>query len=119
MGMLPGIAEFVIHGITLEGEVFQPPEWAEQFCDMLGKTSADGRVLYTSYVRPAMLDGVAAVVVLDSLQVADGKAFEMIKQYVSEHRLQVRAGRGSRDTEVTGKFPVLESEPHPPRNNGW
>jgi hypothetical protein len=117
--MLPGVAEFVIHGITVDGEVFQQPGWAGQLCDMLGTTSADGSVLYASYVRPVLLDGVAAVVVLDSLQVVDEKAFEMIKQYVAEHRLQVRAGRGSRDTEVTGKFPVLESDPHSPKNNGW
>jgi hypothetical protein len=118
-GMLPGVAEFVVQGITVDGELFQQPEWAEHLCNMLGTTGPDGRLLYSSYVRPVMVEGVAAVVVRVSLQVVDEKAFEMIKQFVAEHRLQVRAGRGSRDAEATGTHPVIGHERRAPKNNGW
>lgn len=117
--MLPGVAEFVVQGITVEGEVFQHPDWAEQLCGMLGTTGPDGRLLYSSYVRPEMVDGVKSVVVRVALQVVDEKAFERIKQFVAEHRLQVRAGRGSRDAEQTGKYPVFDPERRDPRNNPW
>jgi hypothetical protein len=119
MGMLPGVAEFVVQGITVDGEVFQPPEWARQLCGKLGTTDPEGRYLYASYVRPVEIDGVAAVVVRVALQLVDENAFEMIKQFVAEHRLQVRAGRGSRDAEETGKHPVFDPERRIPKNNDW
>ncbi len=117
--MLPGVAEFVVQGITTDGEVFQPPQWAEQLCDSLGKTSPDDRLLYSSYVRPVMVDGVASVVVRVSLQLVDVKAFEMIRQFVTENRLQVRAGRGSRDAEEVEPLPAIGQERRSPKNNDW
>ena len=117
--MLPGVAEFVVYGVTIEGQVFQQPEWAEQLCNMLGTTAQDGRLLYSSYVRPAIVDGVKSVVVRVSLELVDAKAFEMIKQFVAEHRLQVRAGRGSRDAESAESYPVIVEERRSPKNNGW
>jgi len=118
-GMLSGVAEFVIHGITVDGEVFQPQDWAQQLCNKLGTTATDGRPRYSSYVRPVMVDGMVCVVVRVSLETVDEKAFLMIKQFVAENRLQVRAGRGSRDAEVTGKHPVFDPERRSPKNNNW
>jgi phage terminase Nu1 subunit (DNA packaging protein) len=66
-----------------------------------------------------MVDGVKSVVVRISLQVADEKAFEIIKQYVAEHRLQVRAGRGSRDAEANESHPAIAHERRSPKNNSW
>ena len=117
--MLPGVAEFVVQGITTDGELFQSPEWAEQLCNSLGRTSPDGRLLYSSYVRPVIVDGVASVVVRVSLQLADEKAFETIKQFVTENRLQVRAGRGSRDAEEVESLPAIGQERRSPKNNDW
>ena len=117
--MLPGVAEFVVLGITVEGEVFEQPQWAEQLCNMLGTVGPDGRLIYSSHVRPVMVDGVKSVVVRVSLELVDKKAFEMIRQFVAEHRLQVRAGRGSRDAEATGTHPALVQERRSPKNNGW
>jgi Protein of unknown function (DUF3579) len=117
--MLPGVAEFVVQGITVEGEVFQPPEWPQQLCNKLGTTTPDGRLSYSSYVHAVMVDGVPAVVVRVALQLVDENAFELIRQYVAEHRLQVRAGRGSRDTEETGKYAAYVPERRSPKNNNW
>ena len=117
--MLPGVAEFVVLGITVDGEEFQQPEWAEQLCSMLGTTGTDGRLLYSSYVRPVMVEGVMSVVVRVSLELVDKKAFEMIKHFVAENRLQVRAGRGSRDAEGREAPPVIWQERRSPANNSW
>lgn len=117
--MLPGVAEFVVYGMTVDGGLFQPPQWAERLCNMLGTTGPDGRALYSSHVRPVMIGGVAAVVVRVSLQLVDEKAFETIKQYVAEHRLQVRAGRGSRDAEAIEPNLAGGQERRSPENNNW
>ncbi len=117
--MLPGVAEFVIHGVTVDGEPFLQPGWAQQLCSSLGTTGPDGRPLYSSYVRPVIADGAEAVVVRVSLQVVDERAFEMIKRFVAENQLQVRSGRGYRDAEITGKHPAFEPERRSPQNNNW
>jgi hypothetical protein len=116
--MLPGVAEFVVQGITVDGELFQPPDWAQQLCSKLETTGTAG-LPYSSYVRPVMVNGVAAVVVRVSLQLADEKAFEKIKRFVAEHRLLVRAGRGSRDAESTESHSVYVQERRSPKNNNW
>ena len=116
--MLPGVAEFVILGTTIEGEEFQPPEWAEQLCNMLDTSGLDG-LLYSSYVHPVIVDGVKSVVVRVSLEFVDEKAFNMIKQFVAEHRLQIRAGRGSRDAEAAGLHPDIMQERRSSKNKEW
>ena len=112
--MLPGVAEFVIQGVTVDGEAFQRPGWAQELCARLG-TDADGQPLYPSFVHAVKVGGMDAVVVRVSLQLVDEKAFEAIKQFVAEHRLQVRAGRGSRDAESAAHVPERRS----PENNDW
>jgi hypothetical protein len=116
--MLPGVAEFVILGATIEGEEFQPPEWTEHLCNLLGTSGPDG-LLYSSYVHPVTVGGVKSVVVRVSLEFVDEKAFNMIKQFVVEHRLQIRAGRGSRDAEEAELHPDVRQERRSPKNNGW
>lgn len=117
--MLSGVAEFVVQGITTEGELFQPSSWAVGLCNMLGTVGQDGRMLYSSYARPIMADGVMSVVVRVSLQKVDPAAFEMLKQFVADNRLKVRSGRGSRDAEATGPHPVLGMERRKLEPSGW
>jgi hypothetical protein len=117
--MLSSVSEFVIQGITEKGELFHQSDWATSLCNMLGTVGSDWRMIYSSYARPVMIDGVAAVVIRVSLQHVDPKAFEIVKQFVAEHHLKVRSGRGSRDTEVTGPHPVLGVERRETAKKGW
>lgn len=118
-GMLSGLAEFVIQGVTTEGELFQHPDWALGLCNMLATVGSDGRTVYSSYARPIVADGISCVVVRVSLQKVDPAAFEMVKQFVAENRLNVRAGRGSRDADPTGPHPVLGMERRKTGMRGW
>ncbi len=117
--MLSSISEFVIQGITQNGELFQQADWAVNLCNMLGTAGTDGRMVYSSYARPIIVDGVPSVVVRVSLEKVDPKAFEMVKQFVAEHQLKIRSGRGSRDAEVTGPHPVLGVERRASQPQGW
>ncbi len=117
--MLSGASEFVIQGITESGELFQQPDWAENLCNMMGTSGSDGRMVYSAYARPVMVDGVPCVVIRVSLQKVDPKAFEMVKQFVTENRLKVRSGRGSRDAEESGPHPVLGVERRDKQRSGW
>ncbi len=117
--MLSGVSEFVIQGITENGELFQQADWSSNLCNMLGTTGGDGRMVYSSYARPIIADGVHCVVVRASLQRVDPKAFEIVRQFVIEHHLKVRSGRGARDAEATGPHPVLGVERRDPKRQGW
>jgi len=117
--MLSNVSEFVIQGITEKGELFHQSDWATSLCNMLGTVGSDGRMIYSFYARPVMIDGVDAVVISVSLQHVDPKSFEMVKQFVAEHHLKVRSGRGSRDTEEAGPHPVLGVERRETAKKGW
>jgi ribosomal protein S18 len=109
--------EWVIIGLTLDGEPFPAPDWAERLCDSLAQTGEDGHKTYSSYVRPVTSDGVRCVVVRSSLQGADFREYETLKRYVAENHLRVRPGR--RDTEAAGSLPVTVKERRDPRRNIW
>ena len=50
--MLSDIAEFVVQGITVEGEIFEPADWPARLCATLPETSPDGKRDYTQFIKP-------------------------------------------------------------------
>jgi len=117
--MLSEAAELVIQGKTVEGNIFQPADWAERLCDSLAKKGADGRKMHSSFVHPIVTEGIKAVVVRVALQKTDPEAFDMIKRYIAENRLMVRSGRGSRDAESGEPPPTIGKERRNPSHNIW
>ncbi len=118
--MLSKVAEFVIQGITVDGIPFQPADWAEHLCDSLTRSGADGRKIHPSYVRPMIIDGIKCVVVRATLRKDNAEAFELIKRYIVENRLMIRAGRGGGDyIETTGAYPAFRSDRRDPNNDNW
>lgn len=111
--------EWVILGLTLDGETFAAPDWAERLCDSLARTGEDGHKTYSSYIRPVISDGVKCVVVRASLQGADAQAFDKLKRYVAENHLKVRSGRNSKGIEAAWSLPALGKERRDPRRNIW
>jgi hypothetical protein len=116
----PDLAEFVIQGITKDGEVFRPTNWGDRLGDMLSTTSKDGRIIYSSYLRPMLIKGVPSVVVRFSLETADPHAFELVRQFTVANHLTVRAGRNRMEAGATGIFPTISMERRSENNNnGW
>ena len=117
--MLSETAEFVIQGITVDGVIFQPADWAERLCDSLARKGANGLKNRSSYAHPVVSGGIKCVVVRVVLQKDDPEAFDMIKRYIAENRLMVRSGRGSRNAEASGTLPVIGKERRDPSRNNW
>lgn len=118
--MLSKVAEFVIQGITLDGAPFQSEDWAERLCDSLTRSGADGRKIHPSYVQPMMIDGTKCVVVRATLRKDNAEAFELIKRYITEHRLMIRSGRGGGDyIETTGAHVAFGRDRRNPNNDNW
>lgn len=117
--MQPDVAEFVVQGVTVEGEALQPTNWLERLYESLSKIETVSRKTYSSYTRPVLREGIKSLVVRVSLQEADPDAFELIKQFVAENHLMVRSGRGSRDAETTGPYTAIDKERRDPKRNNW
>jgi hypothetical protein len=114
------VAEFVIEGITSDGIVFQSTDWAERLCDSLTRSGADGRKVHPSYACPLVIEGVKCVVVRATLRKDNTTAFELIKRYVVENRLRVRAGRGGGDyIESTIIIPAYGTDRRDQNNDSW
>jgi hypothetical protein len=111
--------EWVIIGLTLDGEPFPVADLAERLCDSLAQTGEDGHKTYSSYVRPVISGGVKRVVVRSSLQGTDFREYETLKRYVEENHLRVRLGRSSRDAEAGESPTFVGKERRDPRRNIW
>jgi hypothetical protein len=117
LAMLFGLAEFVVQGKTADGKVFQPEDWAGRLLDQLA--SDRPAVKYASYLHHEVIEGVRSLVVKGALKEVDPRAFNMIKQFVADNRLMVRAGRGAIDAEGTGPQRVIDQERRDPKRNAW
>jgi hypothetical protein len=115
----PELAEFIIQGINKDGETFRPTNWGERLSDMLSTTGKDGRIVFSSYLRPMVIQGIPSVVVRFSLEKADPHSFDLVMQFIAANHLQVRAGRNREDAGATGLFPTRNMERRSLNNNGW
>lgn len=66
-----------------------------------------------------LVEGINSVVVRATLRKDIPDAFELVKRYIVENRLMVRAGRGGDYFQSTGAFPVFNTERRDPDSNNW
>lgn len=100
-------SEWVILGVTVTGELFDVPDWPERLCGMLASQLHDKRLRYSGYLRPAHINGLAAVVVSRRLEHDDPASFAIVKQFVAENQLDTRSDRTG---ESSGAYPVLQQK---------
>jgi len=85
--------EFVIVGLTVDGERFRPSDWAERLCGVMSQFGADQRMRYSPYVQPLNIQGVKCVVVDVRLRSLEPLAYQFLQNFAKDNDLQIRAGR--------------------------
>ncbi len=85
--------EFVIVGLTVDGERFRPSDWAERLCGVMSQFGADQRMRYSPYVQPLNIQGVKCVVVDVRLRALEPLAYQFLQNFAKDNDLQVRPGR--------------------------
>lgn len=105
--MIRNLKEWVILGITLDGELFSYPGWTERLCGMLAQQSGSNRLSYSDYLRPTHIDGLPAVVLNVELEQVDAEAYKLVRQFALDNNLKVRSGRTPEQLSATGKHPAL------------
>lgn len=102
--------EWVILGVTLDGEAFDYPEWNERLCGMLAEQSGSNRLSYSDYLHPVRIEGLPAVVLSAKLEQADPEAYRLVRKFAEENRLKVRTGRTAKQLSETIQHPKLGFE---------
>ena len=89
----PGIAEFIIQGVTADGRPFRPSDWAERLCGVMSAFGGDHRMQYSPFVHPVTASGVRCVVVDLRLEEVEPMAYRFLLSFAKDNDLRVRDGR--------------------------
>ena len=94
------VAEFVIQGVTLDGQPFRPSDWAERLCGVMSAFGGDHRMQYSPYVHPVTANGVRCVVVDLRLEEIEPMAYRFLLSFAKDNELRVRDGRVAERTRL-------------------
>ncbi|MYN01641.1 DUF3579 domain-containing protein [Pseudoduganella sp. DS3] len=88
-------SEFFILGLTTDGKQFRPSDWAERLAGVLacfrpeGSGGRHAHLQFSPYVTPTMVNGVKAVVVNEGLRDLQPMAYNFVKEFAKDNKLQV------------------------------
>ncbi|HEU0203108.1 MAG TPA: DUF3579 domain-containing protein [Burkholderiaceae bacterium] len=95
----PEAREYFIHGVTSQGKVFRPSDWAERLCGVMAcyrPSSAAARrephLGYSPYVRPLTIGGVKCVVLDERLKEIEPMAFNFVLGFARDNDLPIYEG---------------------------
>src|SRR5512140_3294260 len=94
------VVEFVIQGVTLDGQPFRPSDWAERLCGVMAAFGGDHRMQYSPYVHPVTSAGVRCVVVDKRLEGIEPMAYRFLVSFAKDNELRVRDGRVEERTKL-------------------
>jgi len=88
-------SEFFILGLTTDGKQFRPSDWAERLAGVMscfrpeGSGGRHAHLQFSPYVTPTMINGVKAVVVNEGLRELQPMAYNFVKEFAADNKLQV------------------------------
>lgn len=91
----PVSGQFFIQGVTRDGRIFRPSDWAERLSGALscfrqpGVRGLNDHLQYSPFVRPTWLDGVRSVFVDEALREVEPLAFEFVVNFAKDNDLKV------------------------------
>jgi hypothetical protein len=94
------VVEFIIQGITLDGQAFRPGDWAERLCGVMSAFGGDHRMQYSAFVHPVTANGVRCVVVDVRLEQIEPMAYRFLLSFAKDNELRVRDGRVAERTKL-------------------
>ncbi|HWK60918.1 MAG TPA: DUF3579 domain-containing protein [Eoetvoesiella sp.] len=84
--------QFIIYGVTTEGQRFRPSDWAERLAGVMSQFrpagSVGGHLTYSPYVLPTLIDGVRCVVVDHRLRDIEPLAWNFVYEFARDNHLK-------------------------------
>jgi Protein of unknown function (DUF3579) len=89
--------EFIIQGITKDGRVFRPSDWAERLAGAMscfrpgsaGKAGIGAFIGYSPYCVPTSVGEVKAVIVNEALREIEPMAWDFVTNFARDNELQM------------------------------
>ncbi len=92
----PKPREYFIQGVTLDGKVFRPSDWAERLAGVMAcfrpggaRAGADAFIGYSPYCVPRLINGVKCVIVNEALRDIEPMAWDFVMHFARDNALQV------------------------------
>jgi hypothetical protein len=92
----PPVREYVIRGITANGQRFRPSDWADRLCGVMSgyrpggvASDRDAAIGYSPYCQPTTVDGIKCVIVDARLRELERMAFDFVMNFARDNGLQV------------------------------
>lgn len=86
------VQQFIIYGITNEGQRFRPSDWSERLAGVMSQFrppgSTGGYLTYSPYVVPTVVDGIRSVVVDFRLRELEPLAWNFVCEFASDNHLK-------------------------------
>lgn len=91
-----GAREFIIHGVTQDGRVFRPSDWAERLAGAMssfrpgtaGRAGIGAYIGYSPYCVPTTVGTVKAVIVNEALRDIEPMAWDFVINFARDNDLQ-------------------------------
>lgn len=81
--------KIVIEGITEEGEVFRPSDWAERMSGSLC-TFKDRRITYSPLLQPMVQDGNKCMLLDPVMKESNPELYKIIMEFVELNHLRIK-----------------------------
>jgi Protein of unknown function (DUF3579) len=94
------VCELVIQGITKDGRLFRPRDWAERLCRVMSPFGGEHRMRYSPFVHPVTANGVRCVVVDVRLGEIEPMAYRFLLNFARDNELRLRDGRIEERTKL-------------------
>lgn len=83
------LQDIIIYGVTSNGKVFRPSDWAERLCGILSSFDKGNRLLYNDLVHPVLIDKVRSVAVDSQLESLNESMFRFLMDFAADNDLRV------------------------------
>jgi hypothetical protein len=86
---------FIIKGLTLDGRVFRPSDWADRLCSVMAcfndQVSGPGAALqYSPYVQPVTIEDLKCVAVDGKIAEIEPMAYRFLISFARDNQLQIQ-----------------------------
>ena len=88
------VKEVFIQGVTQDGKVFRPSDWADRLCGVMspyrpGGPQPGSHLTYSPWCVPTLINGVRCVVVNAELRIAEPMAWDFAMNFAKDNDLQM------------------------------
>ena len=86
--MMTDNGKLIIQGVTAEGKIFRPSDWAERVSGRLA-TFKNQRMMYSPLLHPGIQDGIRCVIVAKSLKHSNPDLYEHMLEFARVNHLKI------------------------------